>query len=55
MVQIFMTMDGVLSSILCGRGRVVAVAAVRPAADVITAHFANAPIPAHENGVISCK
>lgn len=51
MIQIFMTMDGTASSILCGNGRVAPVMQCTPAADVITGYFMQKPIPAHENGV----
>lgn len=50
-MMIFMTMDGVASSIICANGTVRGVAQLSPAADVITGYFADKPIPAHQNGV----
>lgn len=55
MIQIFMTLHGTVSSILCGNGRVATVFHAAPAVDVISGYFAAKPIPAHENGVAGMK
>jgi hypothetical protein len=54
MVQIFMTLNGTVSSVLCGNGRVAAVFH-GTASDVISGYFKSKPIPAHENGVAEMK
>lgn len=53
MVQVFMTLDGRVSSIMCGRGTVWGVFHSDLASDVLTGYMMDRPIPVHENGVVT--
>ena len=50
-MTIFMTLDGVVSSIECLNGRVLPIAQCEPAAPVMPGYFVDKPVPTHQNGV----